>query len=70
MKVNITTDLDVPADTKYILTYYKKSNNQTAIYPISRLIMHNGKYMRAEVLGRGIRTFVNERILSLNPVGD
>ena len=66
-KLKLQYDIDVPNDSKYILLYTKK-NGETKFYPISEIIVQNNRYLRAEVIDKGPRTFINERIINLSPV--
>lgn len=65
--VKLESTIDVPDDTVYIL-YYQKKTGERSFYPIKKILSHNGRYMRAEILGKGPRTFINEKILSLNHI--
>lgn len=66
--MNFSMKVEVPDETKYVLLYTKRNGN-TGVYPISEIIRQNGQHLLAEVLGKGPRTFINERIINLSPVG-
>lgn len=67
MKYQLSFTINIPEETKYIL-YYTKKSGETKFYPISELITQDNKYLKAEVLGSGPRTFINERIINMQPI--
>lgn len=64
---NLKTTVDIPKETVFVLLYVKKSG-QTGVYPISKILNQNYKHLKAEVLGKGIRTFITANIITLDPV--
>lgn len=66
-KLQLTSNVEIPNETKYVLLYTKKSG-ETKVYPIAKIINQNHKYLRADIIGSGPRTFINSRIITLNPV--
>lgn len=67
-KLHLTSSVEIPNNTKYVLLYSKKSTNETKLYPLSEIIIQNNKLLKAEVIGSGIRSFLNNRIVVLTPV--
>ena len=59
--------VDIPKNTKYVLLYTKKCGD-TAVYPISEIIRQDGQHLLAEIIGKGPRNFISNRIITLNPV--
>ncbi len=65
--VKLETVVNVPDDSKYVLIYTKK-NGDTKAYGIAEIINQNNKYLRANVINKGPRTFISNRIVNLSPV--
>lgn len=65
--LTLTSKVEVPNNTKYVLLYTKRSG-ETKVYPISKIINQDSRYLRAEIIGKGPRTFFNNKIITLNPV--
>lgn len=66
-KLKLETTVEIPEDSKYVLLYTKQSG-ETKVYPIAKIINQNNKYLRADVIDKGPRTFISNRIITLNPV--
>lgn len=66
-ELQLTSTIDIPDSTKYVLLYTKQSG-ETKVYPIVKIINQNNKRLLAEIADGGIRTFISNRIVTLNPV--
>ena len=68
-QLKLTSNVEVPDNTKFVLFYTKKTG-ESKIYALSDIINQDNKYLRANVINSGPRTFFNNKIITLQPVNN
>ena len=67
--IKLESTVDIPKESRWVLIYERK-DGRTNVYPVSEILHQDHRLLKANIIGKGVRSFITSKIIDLSKVNN